>query len=63
MKQGIEAIRQINPAYKITARTFIHKLNFKVWRQIIDTARMLQLNYVSFLPADVSSTAFNREVQ
>jgi MoaA/NifB/PqqE/SkfB family radical SAM enzyme len=63
MKEGIEAIRQIDPAYKITGRTVIHRLNYKVWPQIIQSAKKLGLNQISFLPADISSSAFNREVK
>ncbi len=63
MKEGVEAIRAIDPCYKITARTVIHKLNFRIWDKIIDAAKELKLNQVSFLPADVSSSAFNREIK
>jgi MoaA/NifB/PqqE/SkfB family radical SAM enzyme len=63
MKEGIEAIRALKPGYKITARTVIHKLNFDNWPGIIDAAKRLQLQQVSFLPADISSSAFNREVK
>lgn len=62
MQQGVEAIHAINPGYRITARTVIHRLNFRIWPDIISTARELGLNQISFLPADVSSHAFNREV-
>jgi Fe-coproporphyrin III synthase len=62
MEAGINAIRAIKPGFKITARTVIHRLNYKVWPQIIHTAIALGLQQVSFLPADVSSHAFNREV-
>ena len=62
LKEGIQSIKQVNPAYKITARTVIHKLNFRVWPQIIESAKELNIDQISFLPADVSSQAFNREV-
>jgi MoaA/NifB/PqqE/SkfB family radical SAM enzyme len=61
LKEGIEAIRSLKPNYKITARTVIHKLNFRVWANIIEAAKDMRLNQISFLPADVSSQAFNRE--
>lgn len=63
MKEGIEAIRKIDASYKITGRTVIHRLNYKVWPQIVKSAKELHLNQISFLPADVSSTAFNREIK
>jgi MoaA/NifB/PqqE/SkfB family radical SAM enzyme len=52
----------MNPGYQITARTVIHKLNFKHWPDIINCAKEIGLDQVSFLPADVSSHAFNREI-
>lgn len=63
MKEGIQAIRIISPSYRITGRTVIHRLNYRVWPQIIQSAKELQLDRISFLPADVSSTAFNREIK
>lgn len=61
MRDGIKAIRSIKPAYKITGRSVIHRLNFRAWPLIIQSAKALQLHQISFLPADVSSQAFNRE--
>jgi MoaA/NifB/PqqE/SkfB family radical SAM enzyme len=37
-------------------------MNFRHWPSIIDSAKEMGLNQVSFLPADVSSHAFNREI-
>jgi len=62
LKEGISAIRSINPAFKITGRTVIHKINYLNWFRIIDSAKEIGLHKISFLPADVSSTAFNREI-
>ncbi len=62
LKEGIEAIRSIEPSFRITGRTVIHKLNFHAWDKIIDAAEALGLDQISFLPADVSSQAFNREL-
>jgi MoaA/NifB/PqqE/SkfB family radical SAM enzyme len=61
LKEGIKAIRSIAPHYKITGRTVIHKLNFAVWPNIVEAAKESGLDQISFLPADVSSSAFNRE--
>ncbi|HEY8689882.1 MAG TPA: radical SAM protein [Chitinophagaceae bacterium] len=63
MKEGIKAIRAIDKDYKVNGRTVIHKLNYQKWPQIIDSAKQLGLQQISFLPADVSSEAFNREVK
>jgi MoaA/NifB/PqqE/SkfB family radical SAM enzyme len=60
--EGIEAIRAIDPAFKITGRTVIHRKNFTSWAKIIDAAKSIGLDQISFLPADVGSHAFNREI-
>lgn len=62
LKEGVQHIKTIDPGFKITARTVIHRLNFRHWHQIIESAKEMGLNQISFLPADVSSHAFNREV-
>lgn len=62
MAEGIASIKEINPAFKITGRTVIHRLNFRCWSEIIDCARAIGLQQISFFPADVSSHAFNREI-
>ncbi len=62
LKEGVFYIKNIDPKFRITARTVIHKLNFRHWNSIIDSAKEIGLDQISFLPADVSSHAFNREV-
>lgn len=62
MAEGIKAIKSLMPAFRITARTVIHRLNYSIWPQIIESAKQLGIDQVSFLPADVSSHAFNREM-
>ncbi len=61
MAEGVAALKMIRPGYKVTGRTVIHRLNFRSWSDIIDSAREMGLQQISFLPADVSSHAFNRE--
>ena len=62
LRDGVRYIKSLNPAYRITARTVIHRLNFRNWQAIIDAAKILNIDQVSFLPADVSSHAFNRQM-
>ncbi len=57
---AVEAIKNINPTFKMSGRTVIHRINFNYWPEIIDSAREIGLDQISFLPADVSSSAFNR---
>ncbi|HEX6180365.1 MAG TPA: radical SAM protein [Chitinophagaceae bacterium] len=63
LQAGIDAIRNIDPVYRITGRTVIHRLNYRSWARIVDTAIDIGLDQISFLPADVSSQAFNRTVR
>jgi MoaA/NifB/PqqE/SkfB family radical SAM enzyme len=62
LKEGIAAIKFLKPSFKITGRTVIHQLNFRRWPEIIEAAKEIGLQQISFLPADVSSHAFNREL-
>jgi MoaA/NifB/PqqE/SkfB family radical SAM enzyme len=62
LKEGVEHIKSVMPGYRITARTVIHRLNFRNWEAIISEAKKMGIDQVSFLPADVSSHAFNRQV-
>jgi MoaA/NifB/PqqE/SkfB family radical SAM enzyme len=61
LKEGIDSVRVINPQFQITGRSVIHRLNFRNWSGIIRAAKEIHLDSISFLPADVSSAAFNRE--
>ncbi len=60
MQQGVQLIKSIEPKYRITARTVIHRLNFHHWISIVNSAMEMGLDQISFLPAYVSSHAFNR---
>lgn len=60
LAEGVHAVKAHAPDFRITARCVLQKTNCRDMPHIIDTARGLGLNQVSFLAADVSSTAFNR---
>lgn len=62
LKDGVQYIHSLKPSYRITARTVIHRLNFWNWASIIHQAKQIGLDQISFLPADVSSHAFNRQM-
>src|SRR5207253_8749865 len=62
LKEGVRFIKDLSTNYKITARTVIHRLNFRNWEAIINEVKQMGLSQVSFLPADVSSHAFNRQM-
>jgi MoaA/NifB/PqqE/SkfB family radical SAM enzyme len=61
LKEGVRFLKMINPSIRISCRTVIHKINFRHWSEIIDSAKDIGIDQISFLPADVSSHAFNRE--
>lgn len=62
LKDGVQHLHSLNPNYRITARAVIHRLNFWNWASIIHEAKLMGIHQVSFLPADVSSHAFNRQM-
>ncbi len=57
---GVRSIRALRPDFPITARCTIQRLNHAHLRATIAAARGLALNGLSFLAADLMSTAFNR---
>ncbi|HET6253997.1 MAG TPA: radical SAM protein [Puia sp.] len=60
LKEGVKLLHSKVPDYRITARTVIHRLNFRSWPAIVRAAVDMGLDQISFLPADVTSEAFNR---
>lgn len=61
LAEGIEALRQVDDAYPVSGRCVLQRRNFAHLAAIIESARELGLDHISFLAADVSSTAFNRQ--
>ena len=60
LKEGVALLHAKKPDLRITCRTVIHRLNFRHWPAIIRAALDMGLQQISFLPADVTSEAFNR---
>ncbi len=60
VESGIARLREEAPSIPITARATLHKANFRELEHLIRRARELGLSGISFLAADVSSTAFGR---
>ncbi len=60
IEAGVRQLKTIASALPVTARATLHKANFWELPQIVDKAREMGLDGVSFLAADVSSTAFGR---
>lgn len=62
LSEGVEALKNAKPDFLVTGRCVLQKLNYHDFENIIETARRVGLDQISFLAADVSTTAFNREV-
>src|SRR5262245_61744905 len=60
LADGVAALRQRNPRFPVSARCVLQRLNFEDLPNIIIAARELGLDRISFLAADVSSSAFHR---
>src|SRR3954468_24948766 len=60
--RGIARLRRVAPAIPVSARATIHRANFHELPRLIDCAKALGLDGISFLPADVSSLGFGRNV-
>ncbi len=54
------ALREVRAGYRVTGRSVIQRRNFRDLPNIVDAARQIGLDQVSFLAADVSTDAFNR---
>jgi MoaA/NifB/PqqE/SkfB family radical SAM enzyme len=61
LEAGVARLRQVAPALKVTARSTLHRHNFRELPKLIEHAKCLALDGISFLPADISSTAFGRQ--
>ena len=60
LEKGVKALKTIDPFFRVTGRTVLQKQNFRDFPDIVRIARTIGLNQISFLAADVSSSAFNR---
>jgi MoaA/NifB/PqqE/SkfB family radical SAM enzyme len=60
VESGIRKFRSIAPQVPLRARSTLHRHNFRELPNLIEEARGLGLNQISFLAADVTSEAFGR---
>jgi len=60
LEEGVQELKKINKKFRVTARCVIQKENFEDFPNIVDAARELGLDQISFLAADVTTDAFNR---
>jgi MoaA/NifB/PqqE/SkfB family radical SAM enzyme len=60
IQKGVTAVRDYRPQMSIRCRTTVQKLNHAHLRSTVNAAKSLRLDSISFLPADITSGAFNR---
>lgn len=61
LEEGVARIRELKSSFQITGRCVIQKKNYFDLGRVIDAAKQLGLNRISFLAADVTSPAFNHD--
>ncbi len=59
LAEGVQELKKLKPSFKVSGRCVLQKQNFKDFFNIVQSAKEIGLNQISFLAADVSSTAFN----
>jgi MoaA/NifB/PqqE/SkfB family radical SAM enzyme len=57
---GIKEVKRLKPDFKITGRSVVQRHNFKDFINTVKAAKKIGLDQISFLAADISTTAFNR---
>lgn len=60
MADGVSALRLLRPDMPVRARCTVQKANHRSLRAVVKSARKIGLNSISFLAADLTSSAFNR---
>ncbi len=60
--RGVARLRRVAPHVSLSARATLHRANFRELPRLIEHARALGLDCISFLPADMSSLGFGRTV-
>jgi MoaA/NifB/PqqE/SkfB family radical SAM enzyme len=63
LANGVRAVRRLSPAFPTSARCTVQARNAAHLRDAVRAAREMGLHSLSFLAADLSSTAFNRAVE
>jgi Fe-coproporphyrin III synthase len=60
LASGVSALRQFRPDILVRARCTVQKANHRSLCEVVQAAREIGLNSISFLAADLTSDAFNR---
>ncbi|MCB8945198.1 MAG: radical SAM protein [Ardenticatenaceae bacterium] len=59
--EGVAALRALQADYRVTGRSVLQQQNFRDLPHVIAAAHELGLDEISFLTADVTTSAFNRQ--
>ncbi len=62
ISQGVAALRALESGHPVQARCVVQRRNFRELPQTVTAARSVGCDRLSFLAADLSSTAFNRPI-
>lgn len=60
LEHGVARLRELAPRVPVTARSTVHKMNFRELPQLIEHAKAMSFDAISFLPADTTTHAFGR---
>lgn len=60
---GVKEIKKMKSSFRITARSVLQRYNFHDFINTVTTAKGIGFDQISFLAADVSTTAFNHTDQ
>lgn len=60
LERGVARLRQLAPETPVIARTTVHRYNYRELPRLVEHARAMSLDGISFLPADLSASAFGR---
>lgn len=60
LANGVGTLRGLRPGMEVRARCTVQKANYSSLRALLNSAKEIRLNSISFLAADLASSAFNR---
>jgi MoaA/NifB/PqqE/SkfB family radical SAM enzyme len=63
LSDGVKALKKLNSKFKITARCVLQRYNFKDFVNTVKSAKEVGFDQISFLAADVSTSAFNHTAE
>jgi MoaA/NifB/PqqE/SkfB family radical SAM enzyme len=56
---GINALKTVKPSFRVTARCVLQRLNFADFVNTVRSAKGIRIDQISFLAADIATSAFN----